>query len=471
MSILDQKNKVFGNIAALRTLIDGLPKLKTTNSFPSINNTGDSIAFLTDLIKSLVGYEELVREFVDILVYGLKDIEVEVKNALKDELKSIVSCGVNPSLPPFLTSTGTGITFTVNKIDFSNSLLINPLSTSGQLLYNDLTPNLIDSSDFNTFLYQTIQNNGSTEAWKNILDINFNDVDITGINPNNTIKINSTPLYDNKSLTDLNNDFVDSITLFNTEHLVNNLVDVLFGSIATTLNKTVGTLANDANLNTVIDKIVNNTEGTIEDKVFTFTKTEIQKNEELATLRSRGTMIVQGANQIESSIPISNLTTFNDAMSGATTMEAKKNVVTTNLDSMAVQSAVNSPSVTDVPTIKLNFIQQLINNLTKSIINIVLSPKVVTIFILNYKIIYGPSSEYGNAIDFIKNNKTLFHNIMKRIAGLIVKRLLNIALKRITELVAETAAKEEIEKNKANLTQLLSLVGVPQETLRLIKGL
>ena len=69
------KKKIFGNIAALRTLNDGFPKLKLNSSFKSINNGGNSILFLTDLIKALIGYEALVSNVTDILTYSLADIE------------------------------------------------------------------------------------------------------------------------------------------------------------------------------------------------------------------------------------------------------------------------------------------------------------------------------------------------------------------------------------------------------------
>jgi hypothetical protein len=163
MSIVDQKKKIFGNIAAAKTLTEGLPKLKTNSSFPSINNNGDTITFLCDLIKSLIGYEVLQQTISDTLVYSLKELEQEIKSALKLEIKSIVSCGVNPSLPDFIKSTGNGINIKVNQLDFTDLMLIDPTSSVGKVLYNDLTTNLINSSDFNTFLYQTIQNDGTSE--------------------------------------------------------------------------------------------------------------------------------------------------------------------------------------------------------------------------------------------------------------------------------------------------------------------
>src|ERR1035437_9563808 len=101
-TIIDKKKKIFGNIAAARTLTEGLPKLKTSSSFPSINNGGNSITFLTDLIKSLIGYEALMSTLVKILTYSLSESERQIKKALKQDLKTIVSCGVDPHLPNFI---------------------------------------------------------------------------------------------------------------------------------------------------------------------------------------------------------------------------------------------------------------------------------------------------------------------------------------------------------------------------------
>ncbi len=93
------------------------------------------------------------------------------------------------------------------------------------------------------------------------------------------------------------------------------------------------------------------------------------------------------------------------------------------------------------------------------------------VFLINYKIVYGPNAKYNDGIDFIKKNKKLFRSLMKGIAGLIIKILVVIALKNIAELVAAAVAKRQIEKSKSSLTQMLSLIGITQETLRLIKGL
>ena len=104
MSILNKKQKIFGSIAAARTLTESMPSLKLNSSFPSMNNKGNIMIFLTDIIKALIGYGALITAVVDMLTHAIDDIELKIKKALKKELKSVVSCGVNPSIPAFLKS-------------------------------------------------------------------------------------------------------------------------------------------------------------------------------------------------------------------------------------------------------------------------------------------------------------------------------------------------------------------------------
>lgn len=471
MSILDKKQKIFGNIAAARTLTEGLPNLKLSASLSSINTGGNSIGFLSDLIKSLIGYEALVSSVVDILTHSLSDIEREIKIALKTELKNIVSCGVDPHLPTWIQSTGTGITIEVNKIDFLDQFKVDPNSIAGRLLYNDITTPLTNSTDFNTFLYGVIQDDGNTYTWNNILDITFNSLG-TGNTPNNTITFKANTSYNTRTLTDLNNNFVDSLTLFNTENIINQIVDIIYGSIATTIGKSLKQLENEAKINTIVEKMIDNdNKNPISDDAFTFTNEETYKNQLDAANRRKGRRVLNLSSELSSSIPISNLTTFNDELTGATSTSQKKVIISNNLDKMANSSGANVQNRINLKAVKLDFIQQIVNNLIKAIVGKVLSPKVITIFMVNYKIIYGPTATFDDGIDFILKNKNLFHNIIKRVTEEIVKILLKIALKRISELVAEAIAKKEIEKNKNKLTQLLSLVGVPQEALRIIKGL
>lgn len=476
MSLIDQKKKVFGGIASLRTLTEGFPKLKVSSSMPSINNNGDTVTFLTDLIKTLIGYEALVEETVNILTYSTSDIEKEIKSHLKDELRSLINCGINPSIPDILKSTGSGITFQIKEIDFQDIMFINPDSQPGKLLFSDLTTDYLDSTDFNTFLYQVIQNNGTVESWghttlnTDILDLQFNSIDINGINPRNSIKVNTNQVFDNNSLNDLNSKYLDSISLFNIQQLINGVLDIAFAPITSALKTSKTLINNVGKIGLVIDKMVQSTTDSIEDKIFDFTDKELQKIERISDLKFNGLNKIVGSSIVYNTIPINLLTELNEDSQQALNFEDQKLIIQNGFNAMGNTLTEGIPKV-DIPTVKLNFIQEIINNLTKALINTVISPKVVLIFMINYKIVYGNTATFNDGLDFIKKNKTLFHRVMKRTSEVLIKKLLTLALKKITELVAAAAIKEETEKAKSQVTQILSLIGIPQDILRLIKGI
>ena len=267
MSILNDKEKVFGNISALRTLTDDFPQLKINNSFPSINNSADPQQFLIDLILSLTGFEELRDTLVDILSYASETMEDVIKDALKVQLKSLTSCGVDPSLPSWLQSTGSGIEIQVKKIDFFEIFKVDPTTQAGNLMYEDITAQT-GSTDFNTFLYYVIQNEGVEYSWQGILTFEFNQ----GSNvPYNTLTIKADSAYDTRTLTEFNNDFIDSLTLFPSTQLITKLIDGLFGSVSFNLsvNKSESQLEMEEQINTVIDCITNaDDDYVIDDTIF-----------------------------------------------------------------------------------------------------------------------------------------------------------------------------------------------------------
>jgi hypothetical protein len=291
----------------------------------------------------------------------------------------------------------------------------------------------------------------------------------TGGNPNNTLTIKAHSTYNSKTLTDLNNDFIDSLTLLNTENIVNKIMDIIYGSVSSIIGKSLKQLESEAKINNIVDKMVNNVnKNPIGDSAFSFTKEETYANQIEALNRKKGSITVDVANKVPSSVPIDSLTNFNTDMSFATTLLEKKDALTSNLNKMANLSALNIPSKIDIPTVKLGFIQQIISSMIKSIVNIFLSPKIIFSFVINYKIVYGPTSTFTDAIDFIKKNKNLMNSIMKAIAEELIKILLTIALKEISSLVSEAIAKRQKEKAVNKLAQLQSLAGIPIDTIKKI---
>lgn len=475
MSIVDQKEKVFGGIAALRTLTNDFPNLKTNNSLPSINNGGNVQDFLVDLLKSLVGYEEVRDTLVDVLVYATSEAEIVVKEALKVELKGLVACGVDPSLPNWLITNG--IEVPVKKIDFLNIFKINPITQAGGLIYNDIAAEEA-STDYNTYLYYTIQNDDINNPYmwsdpntgENILEAAFGQNTLS--EPNSLI---FRPAPNITNLTDLNNKFVDSLQLFASEDLIINIIDSLFGTIAVqaNVNKTESELEMEEKLDSIISCIINADEDfVVDNSYFEFDNAQMRNIKENATNRRKGVRQLKTCGDVDISVPIRYLTDMKEQLTGLTQTQLieKRDVISASINSMALETANQGTNDrVDEYSIELNFVGLMFDKIIKSIVSSILSPKVITVFLINYMIVYGQNSTYADPIDFLEKNKTLLENMVKRIRDLIIKALLDKVLKFIMKLIAANAVEMLKEKANAQLAMLLSLVGVPQDVIRMIR--
>jgi hypothetical protein len=476
MSLVDKKKKVFGEIAAARTLTEGMPKFKLDSSFPSINNGSDPIIFLIDLIKSLIGQTNFVKKLSEMLTKTLDTIERKLKIILKRTLKSLVTCGLDPSIPSYLKSgpSTTGIVIELNKIDFFDQFKTDPTTPIGRLLYNDITtPTLFTSSDLNTFLYGVIQQEGTTRTWQGILDFRFDSIDVSGNgNPNNCLTIKCNAAYDNKSLNQLNDNFIDSLDLFESNQIVNKIIDALFGSISFNLGKTNKQLEMEAKINDVIDRLANaDVNQEITDDYFMFNNDEIAQQQSLANDRKNGIIRVKTSVETTATMPISYLENLTSDLNVASTFVEKRDIINNSLNSMADNLSGQIPNNQDSQTVKVSFFKDLIKNLIKSITSVLLSPKIIIIFLINFKIVFGIASNFKDPIDFIKKNRALFNSVIKEITNIIIQYLMRIAMKEITKLAGSSAAVKIREKFDTKKQQLLSLTGVPQDALRKIKGL
>jgi hypothetical protein len=492
MSILEKKKKVMGNVGALNIITEGLPKFKPTNSFSSIDTKGNSTEFLLELIQSLIGYEELKENIVDILTRKLPEIESEIKSKLKLQLKEFTSCGINPEIPQFLKSTGQGVSFKVSNVDFFDVLKIDPKSPFGFLTYSDPNSGL-NSKDLNTFIYTNIEQNkndftpnggmysswGLTNVGVDFLDIKFSPVSTT---TNNIITIKTHPNFDNKKLSEFTNTFIDSVPLFGTldnvdgSKILNGIIDSLFGTLSNLVGKTKKQLKKEAEINELINCICNlDDEENIGDSFFEFDNKQLSRIEFESSNRKNGIRIIQTCGNAETNISSDILLDVNteliDALTATTsTQETKVNAMNKAIDQLANTQSLDS-LIINRPTIKLNFILEIVRRLTQTIVNIVLSPKLMILFGTAFKILYGASAEYEGPIDFIKKNKQLFISIAKAVLEPILKMLLTLAIKYISKKLAKKYGGDIIEQNKNYINIILSLVGVPSDILSEIDNL
>lgn len=479
MSIKGDKQDILNTIGATKTIVGGLPLFKKVNSLSSINNDGDSISFLIDILKTLTGIDDLLEKMGTFLASNLDDLEVDIKKALKSELKEIISCNVNPEIPDFLKhpiySTTTPVEIELKKVDLFNIFYTNPTSLMGPLLYNDHL-NGVNSSDLNVVLFEAVQANGSEVNWQGsndneVISATFNQ---TTPNGNNKLTLSASEYYsnpaNNKKLLDLNNDFIDSLELFNTSNLINKIVDILYGSLSFNSKKNTSQLKSEEEINQVLDNMINSALDEIDDSFFSFDLADIGVIEENATNRKNGIRKLVDCGNVESSV---NLQTLLDGTNDINTGTSQQEIITATNDMLnnVVDDTSQNVSANNKNTAKLSFIEELIRALSKSIMNVVISPKLMVLFRMNHAIIYGPDAEWTNGLDFIRKNKKLVKAIVNGVRDVIIRYLLSLVLKYISALIAKQISGDILEKANLAKGQLLSLLGVPQDIIRLISGL
>lgn len=470
MSIIDQKKEIFGNIGALNALNDNYPKLPKFNSFPSINNELNSTNFLIDLVTSLTGFGALKNHIVDTITYRLPQVEDSIKNGIKSELKEIVACNINPSIPSWLQSGGSGVLMKVNDIDFFDMMKVNPNSIAGGLIYTDI-PNGINSRDFNTYLYNTIQDPNNPKLWgtstssTNILQTTFLE---TTTNGNNILKFTTSPEFDNKKLVEFNNTFIDSVTLFgepnslDSKNLINNLIEELFGSISSsiTVNKSKKQLKKEAEVREVLGCIINSENDVIDDSYFEFDNPTLGKIEEEVNNRKIGIRRIETEGNLVAQITSDELNTSQTSFNGVTNKQEEYDAVSETLNNLSNLQGNITLSAPDISTIKSDFFINLTKNLPLTIMNQIITPKFIALFAINHQIIYGQNVSYDGPIDFMKKNKKLVKGLSKKIVNILLGLLLTLALKELTQKLTQKLADDEIEKNKAYMNIVLSYAGI-----------
>lgn len=474
MAIQEQKSEVFAQVASLKVLVSDT-KQKGEALWESINNiSNDPIKFLTDLIKELVGYEALREGVSETLASSLNTIEDDIKYIIKLKLKEYTNCGTNPEIPNELKYENKGYDFKLNELDFNSIFKLDPASTYGSFIYNDIENN-VNSIDLNTFLYYVIQNDGNEENWGE--QGGFNDIisfifNTTKNGESNILNIKASEYYtNNKKLTDLNNDYVDSVDLFPDSQFYAKILDKVFNVFNQVIQKTPAQTENEVKLDAIIDKLLAvDSDEYVDDSYFSFTNNELKEIDNKIKLRALG------ISELESCYKFPQITTPNNVLNeinglnNISSYEERKTKLDNSFNKFA-NIAGGLGNEKDKYNIKLNFFELLIDALVKSIVNLIFSPKMLLIFLINFKIIKGSDANYSSIEELIKIMKGLFKEIIDKIKSIVVEMLLKIALKEIKKLQSQVTDKILSELISNRQKSLLSLVGVGTDIINTISKL
>ena len=464
MANFDIKLKLVNEIAALKTLNDSFPKLNRGVSFPSINNVNNSIDFLLDLIKNLIGFDQIKEEVIRFITYNVQPLEATLKQFLKELIKSRFSCSVDATIPESLIDGhGNGFNIAVSQIDFFDLFKVDPNSVAGDLLYGNI------DKDLNTFIYDTIQGNVGT--WKGLVKLEFLTQGVVdGTMRNNVINVKIDSSWKDRTVNDFINQFIESIVLLTIPFFINKVFDNLWGTISLAINRSSKSIERETELETLVNKIINLPDVEIDNSYFDFNKDDVNYFNRRVNERSKGRILLKDCGFTPSTLNQSDILDLNDQLNSASTLVEIRNIIERNFDVITNQ-AVEGLDEPDKPTGILNIFLEIFNGIVRGLVNILFSPKIIFLLLTYFKVV-NISNSFKTFRDFLNENQQFIIDLVRNVVlPEIVNFLLDLVIKYVIQLIIEDQTGRALEMVKNQRIQILSLLGIPSEVIDLIAEL
>lgn len=529
MNIKEEKSKALGAIAAAQTLLERYPVLVTVDSFKSVNISYDPTDFLLDTLKTLGAYEGLIDWLSNYLVTTLPVLENVIKTILKTNFKNTIACSINPFIPNKdpndINSSdyfASGITIDLAELDMTGMLRTCPLDKEiGQYFYfgmeDKLSPNqLVNSIDFNAFLWYIINkapeyvpltpwsgdtgttrtyvtdDTNKTNTWTNIYSAansgNTHSIAVLNFEEksfpfNNMLRFRISPYYKdryneniggiqvkkNATIFEFNNDYINSIKLFDAKVVAAQLIDNLTGALAFNAGYSIEDIYIKGEIDQIIKRVLSAPDTEVNDCWFSFSNKEYDDLMEKATLQHAGLFKYSGEVESASSIDPKTLFSGLSGMTGNATLQEQTTIIKNTFTEVSGQ--LGSDDIVesrDKFNFRLNIVSELVKNLAGVVIQSILSPKIYLLFVINSRLmgkLSGPESLKDIPVyfrEFIESSMTLLTQIILEIRDEILQSLLDYLLEQLrplAELLASKLAVESIKYYKELLAQLIQACG------------
>ena len=262
---------------------------------------------------------------------------------------------------------------------------------------------------------------------------------------NNYRKITQNYYY-RRTLVEFNTDYVMSLKLFDSKVVTAQLLDSLMGLLNIDLNLTYKQMLIKNEVKKMVQMIVETDDTVVDDCFFTFTNETYDAMLEKAELNQIGLFSINGEQNTTTTInPKEILRSLNELddsaiQSGDTTViEHALTEISGNITTMDAMEgdAINFGA-------RMNFIENLMNNLAYVITSAVLSPKVYLLILINLEIL-GKDTNF-NLEGFIGQFKQLIASLIRTIRDQLIKYLVDELMKILGNIATEITVKIGIEQ-------------------------
>ena len=252
--------------------------------------------------------------------------------------------------------------------------------------------------------------------------------------------------YYRRTLVEFNTDYVMSLKLFDSKVVTAQLLDSLMGLLNIDLNLTYKQMLIKNEVKKMVQMIVETDDTVVSDCFFTFTNDDYNAMLEKAELNRAKLFSINGEQNTTTTIDpkeiLRSLNELDDSaiQSGDTTViEHALTEISGNITTMDAREgdAINFGA-------RMNFIENLMNNLAYVITSAVLSPKVYLLILINLEIL-GKDTNF-NLEGFIGQFKQLIASEIRTIRDQLIKYLVNELKPILDNIKTEIAVKIGIEQ-------------------------
>lgn len=252
--------------------------------------------------------------------------------------------------------------------------------------------------------------------------------------------------YYRRTLIEFNTDYVMSLKLFDSKVVTAQLLDSLMGLLNIDLNLTYKQMLIKNEVKKMVQMIVETDDTVVSDCFFTFTNDDYNAMLEKAELNRAKLFSINGEQNTTTTIDpkeiLRSLNELDDSaiQSGDTTViEHALTEISGNITTMDAREgdAINFGA-------RMNFIENLMNNLAYVITSAVLSPKVYLLILINLEIL-GKDTNF-NLEGFIGQFKQLIASLIRTIRDQLIKYLVDELMKILGNIATEIAVKIGIEQ-------------------------
>ena len=231
-------------------------------------------------------------------------------------------------------------------------------------------------------------------------------------------------------------DFVMGVKLFDAKTIASQLLDMTFNfraGLGVSARVTYLSTETQYRIAEVVRKLLN-TDGTeIEDCFFTFSNDEENAMMEKAEQLKAGGYAFNGAQTQYTSINPSEILNMLDGISDTATLEENSEILRHTFEQISAQITDEIPGEEGYG-LQINFIFDMVVNFVISIVNSLLSPKIILLFLIN-KAMLGDFSVSINIEDFLRSIWNLIMAIIREVVNLILQELLELILSLLSPLI------------------------------------